>query len=261
MRASKLLFISTLAMLALGAVGASAASAEGDGEPSILILSGNVSELESKGEAKEPEVITVLGNTKTLEDGGEIEGKKETPGVAVVKGCKPLGGTNALDTNLCEGLTTLRGVHIHGTTTFCRSETLAGVKDALGIVLVKGVLQAASEKSTAGVLEPLGIAKVLSVDGTSPLEITCGVIKVRVSGRIGCLGLPGLTETESGEVLCKTTKTAGDQETGTCETPATVCKELKEDPFLAGFTETEKVDAALLSHVLGKSNKPVFDDD
>lgn len=144
----------------------------------------------------------------------------------------------------------------------CRSETKAGVKDNVEIILVFLDLHIADEKSTEGVLQPLLLSKVLGADKTeSELLLNCGGVKEAVKGIAPCLILPGLTEVAAGgnvEILCK--QKEGKQTTGECVETPTLCKELAEKPLLgnlgSGFESSgEEI------HVKGSFNKMITIDD
>ncbi len=260
MRGLKTLMFALLTLLAFGAFASAVASA--DSEPALLILEGKVSELKFQGEGGSS-TLSVLGSESF------ITGKTVK---ATLAGCLELGGSS-LDTNLChEGLLEVTGVVTHkgATETSCRSENLKGEADPAGVVLAKIDAHLGAEESTEKVLEPLAVGVVLGVDGTAAkaeeLRINCTAISIAL-GRIGCLVLPGLVETETGELLCKTDETEkkpnGDQLTGTCTVTEKLCKELKEDPFSWTFGKKGEVEemAALLVHAEGKTNKMVFVDD
>ncbi len=254
MRQVKLLMLTLLALLAFGAFASAVASAE-DGQPAILILEGNVSELEFLGEGT-GSTLSVLKNTNL------VEGKAVH---AHLKGCLTLGGSS-LDTNLChEG--TLEFTGVKSGANKCHSENAKGEGDPAEVVLAIFDAHLAAELSTEKVLEPLLVVKPLGIDGND-LKINCTLI-VTVLGRIGCLLLPGLSpeEVTKVEILCKTDLTTekpnGDQLTGECTQTETLCKELKEDPFAATFGKKGEVEemAAMLVHVKGTFNKMVLIDD
>ncbi len=258
MRQVKLLMLTLLALLAFGAFASAVASAE-DGQPAVLILEGNVSELEYLAEevGTSPSTLSVL-NRAMLITGTGVH--------AHLKGCLSLGGSS-LDTNLChEGTLDFTGVK--SGTSGCRSENAKAEKDPAETVLVIFDAHLAAELSTGKVLEPLLVVKPLGVDGQD-LKINCGGVIATVLGRIGCLMLPGLSpeEVTKVEILCKTDETEkkpnGDQLTGECVTTETLCKELKEDPFAVTFGKKGEVEemAAMLVHILGEFNKMVLIDD
>jgi hypothetical protein len=263
MRHLRLLIVAMFAILAFGAVATAVASAEETEEknnPRLLVLEKKVTELKFSGTASETSTLSVLKNAERLTDNGKAAAKLE--------GCLEISGL-PLDTTLCHtGLLTFEGVKTAAGVS-CRSETLAGVKDALGVVLARIDGHIADEKSTENVLEPLLIAEALGVDGTekvAPVEIKCGTaLNIRVLGKIPCLILPGLKETSSLEILCKTALEGGvpngDQTTGKCELTATLCKELEENPFRASFDGVTSEMAAMLLHINGTSNIPVYLDD
>jgi hypothetical protein len=145
----------------------------------------------------------------------------------------------------------------------CRSETEAGVKDAIETTLVKVSALLAAEKSTTKVLEPLLIFTVFGTDGKE-LILNCGATKEKVKGKFGCLVLPGLTEIVAGaniEVLCKT-KEKGVQETGTCEETKAICEDLAKNPLLAALDGKTFEAAAWTFHLLNlTANLNVFIDD
>jgi hypothetical protein len=263
MREFRLLVAAMFAILAFGALATAVAGAEETEEknnPRGLVLEKKVTELKFSGTASETSTLSVLKNAERLTDNGKAK--------ATLGGCLEISGL-PIDTTLCHsGLTTLEGVKTAAGLS-CRSETLAGVKDALGVVLAKVDTHIAAEKSTENVLEPLGIGEVLGVDGTekvAPVEIKCGTaLNIRILGKLGCLILPGLKETSSLELLCKTALEGGvpngDQLTGKCELTATLCKELEENPFRVSFDGVTSEMAATLLHTVGTSNIPVYLDD
>jgi hypothetical protein len=267
MRQLKMLILAVLAMFAFGAVVTAVASAEEAEEknnPRLLILSGNVSELNFHGEG-EGSTLSILKSEKL------IEGNKV---LVLLKGCLEL-EKKPLDTNLChEGEIDFTGVKIAGTATTCRSENLLSEKDPVETVLAKLETHLAAEESTEKVLQPLLVSIVLGTDGTlasaHDLEIVCGLVKILVTGRIGCLLLPGLTQIAANgkvEVLCKTDLTNnvpnGDQLTGTCTVTTLLCKELAENPFSAAIIPAAHEMAAMLLHINKGTffNKDVYIDD
>ena len=236
-------------VLAAGVCGAGAvAAAEG---PTVVVLEGKVTELEFSGsEAAQKTALSTLG-------GKEIKGEGDT---ATVSECVTLEAKEK-DSNLCR----------HGRHTFlrlkqgavaCRSENEKGEKDPIETVLTNEDVHLASEKSTGGVLQPLAILEVLGIAGEKELTVNCGAVKEKVKGKIGCLVLPGLKEvatTESVEVLCKT-KSAGDQESGTCEETKVLCEELAKNPLEANLGAGFEM-AALTGQLKLKANKNIFIDD
>jgi hypothetical protein len=254
MRQCRALILAVFVVCIASAAYSAPAYAEEKGEqnkPAILILSGQVKNLEFAG----TDVSVVLA---TLES-NNIEAKDAE---VHFKGCLPFEGSE-LDTNLChEGLLLLEGTKLGAAN--CSSETLAGVKDAAGVVLAKLDVHLAAEQTAAKVLEPLLVLKFLNVDGDNDVEITCGLVKAKVLGRIGCLLLPGLAVAEFVEVRCKTQFTEGvpngDQDTGTCTVTTTLCTELAGDPFGVDFGAGQKM-ASLWMELVGKFNKDIFVDD
>jgi hypothetical protein len=124
------------------------------------------------------------------------------------------------------------------------------------------------------VLQPLLISIILGTDGTlaeaHDLEMVCGLVKVLLTGRLGCLLLPGLTQIAANgkvEILCKTdlteNKPNGDQLTGTCTVTEKLCKELAEDPFSAAIIPAAHEMAAYLLHINKGTffNRDVYIDD
>jgi hypothetical protein len=246
-RLVKLALALALATSVGGAMAATAAMAE---TPAILVLEGKVTEL--KFEGSEATQKTAL-STKAK----EITGEGLT---ATLKGCTEL-EKKEKDTNSCsEGLLTFSKMKQGAVN--CRSETEAGVKDAIETVLVKVSMLLADEKSTTKVLEPLRIYKVFGVDGKE-LIMNCGAVKERVKGWVACLLIPGLTEIPAGnfiELLCKT-KEKGVQETGTCEETKAICEELAKNPLLAALDGKTFEPAALTYHLNEFVNKNIFIDD
>jgi hypothetical protein len=246
MRKVRLLILSALTLFAFGAL---AAAAYGEA-PKLLLLSGNVSELEG----------TFKGGASILESANGLQ-LKGTTIEGTLKGCKEESGS-ATDTSLCGPvLLTFTGVKKEKVN--CHSEMLnEEEKDAAEIVLVWTDLHLAAEENAKKELQPLLMFKVLgALSGESPEEITlnCGGVKDKVKGVIGCLLTPGLKNVQTTEELtiaCKI-KEKGKPETGTCEQ---LCEWLKEFPFLAnlgkGFEE-----AWMTIEAKGKLNKDVFIDD
>ncbi len=254
MQRTRMLMLALLALLAFGAFASAVASAE-DGQPAILILEGNVSELEFLGEGT-GSTLSVLNSANLI---------AATAIHVHLKGCLSLGGSS-LDANLChEGTLEYTGWKIGANK--CHSENAKGEKDPAEVVLAIFDAHLAAELSTEKVLEPLLVMKLLGVDGND-LKINCTLI-VTVLGRLGCLLLPGLSpeEVTKVEILCKTDLTTekpnGDQLTGECTQTETLCKELKEDPFAVTFGKKGEVEAmaAMLVHVKGEFNKMVLIDD
>jgi hypothetical protein len=233
-----------------GLCGAVASAAMGE-TPAILVLAGKVTEVKVSGEEK----TTKTALSTALK---EFTGEGLT---ATLKGCTEL-EKKEKDSNSCsEGLLTLTKIKQGALT--CRSETEAGVKDAIETILVKVTALLAAEKSTTKVLEPLLIFSVFGVDGKE-LIWNCGGSKLKVHGKIGCLVLPGLTEITAGspiEVLCKT-KAKGVQETGTCEETKAICEELAKNPLLAALDGKTFESAAWTFHLLNLvANLNIFIDD
>jgi hypothetical protein len=229
------------------AVASMAAMAE---TPAILVLEGKVTEL--KFEGSEATQKTAL-STKAKEITGE--GLSES-----MKGCTELEKKEKDSDSCTEGLLTLTKVKQGAVA--CRSETEAGIKDAIETVLVKVSMLLADEKSTTKVLEPLRIFKVFGTDGKE-LTINCGAVKEKVKGSVACLLIPGLTEIPAGnfvELLCKT-KEKGVQETGTCEETKAICEELAANPLLAALDGKTFESAALTYHLNEFVNKNIFIDD
>jgi hypothetical protein len=240
-----------LAIVALVCGAGAAVAAAEDGPPAILVLEGKVTDLAFTG--SDATQVTTVTNL----EGKEIKGKGVS---ATLKGCTTLEGKEKDTAHCTEGLLTL--TEFKQGETGCRSETLAGVKDPVLTILVKTTALLGAEKSTAGVLQPLLVLTPLGVDG-NPLLINCAAVKEKVTGEIGCLWLPGLKEiatTESSEVLCKS-KSAGDQETGTCEVTKTLCEQLAKNPFEASLNGTTFSMAALTWHLNLTANKNIFIDD
>ncbi len=130
----KRIYTMALALLALGVLaglGAQAALAE-DGQPALLLLSGNVTELEG----------TLKGGSWTLES----VGKKSFKGTAVegtFRNCKEL-EKSKVDTSLC-GPVQLKYTSFKKEETACRSESATGEKDPVETVLVSTDVHFASE--------------------------------------------------------------------------------------------------------------------
>ena len=250
MKHFRLMMLAMFALLAIGAVSSTAAMAESDGPPAILVLEGKVTAL--KFEGNEATQKTVL-STKAKEISGEGLS-------ATLSGCTEL-EKKEKDTNSCStGLLTF--TKTKQATTACRSENEAGTKDAVETILVKVSTKLGAEKSTAGVLQPLIVLSVFGVDG-GVLTINCGAVKEKVKGQIGCLLLPGLTEIELTvkiEVLCKT-KEKGVQETGTCEETKALCEELAKNPLLASLDGTNFETAAQTAHLNLTISAMLFIDD
>ncbi len=213
-----------LTLTAFAALGPAAAFGE-DGAPRVLLLSGNVTNLEG----------TLKGGASTLETvgglaiaGSEVE--------ATVADCKETEGSTT-DTSLCGPVTiTLTGVAKKNAK--CHSE-MANKEEAdnneKGIVLVETDVHFAAEENSAKELQPLMLFKVLgALTGESPEELTidCAGVLVKVRGVIGCLLTPGLANIVAGgeETLACKIKEAGKPETGTCER---LCEWLTEHPFEA----------------------------
>jgi hypothetical protein len=257
MRQLRLLLIAAFAILAFGAVASAVANAEEDkGSPSLLAenvntLAGHfnwgVSELSALGL---PDILQGLTGEGKLKECKELEGSKT-------------------DTTLCLATLDFFSVKVKGTTTACRSETEAKVKDPAETVLVLADVHIASELSQGGVLEPLVIFKVRGEENESPAIISCGLVKIFVLGAIGCLLLPGLEQVaanvEGWSILCKTDLTKGtegepngDQLTGECKQ---LCESLTSDPFMAGLTKAGGEMAAFLVHATGSFNQTAIVDD
>jgi hypothetical protein len=251
MRRLKLFVLAAFAICALGATIASVAMAA-DGQPEILVLSGSITKLK----------LGFAGEGWQLEALPGGQGLNAT-GVDLEEGNCLVSEEKTLDTELChEGLLELTGVHFGKVA--CRSETLAGLKDPVETALVLVDLHLVAEKSnkeTGEVLEPLLVFKILGLDGDSTLVLNCGLVKVQIKGRIGCLLLPGLEEIAiMGKltILCK--QKSGDQITGTCEVTKKLCEELAKDPLMASFGEGFK-DAATEFHMTGPPSMGIFIDD
>jgi hypothetical protein len=246
MRRIKLLVLAAFAILALGAVASAVAGAE---VTALLTLEGPITKLEGnfKGGASELEALNKLG-------------LKDTAVTATIKGCTEAGSTT--DTIRCtEGLITLTGVTT-STGTSCRSENLAGTKDAIGTVLVKVAYDIASEESQAKTLQPLLITQLLGVDGDKDVIVNCAGVKNLLLGEIGCLVSPGLEEVKAGGIFrveCK--QKGGDQETGIkCVEPKAACELLAANPFGANLNGTEEM-AGIKMSLEGTFNKDVLLDD
>ncbi len=236
MRKVRMLILAAFALFAFGAFAAQAAFAE-DGQPALLLLSGNVTELSG----------TLKGAASTLES----VGKKTIVGTAVegtLKGCKEL-ESSKVDTSLC-GPVTLKFTGTKKEETACRSESATGEKDPIETILVSTDIHLASEETASKELQTLAIFKVLGqVSGESELIIVCGTVKVKVKGAIGCLLLPGLTNVAAGgkfELLCK--QKEGKPEIGTCEK---LCEWLKEFPFEATLNGKTFEGSAMAAHAEG----------
>ncbi len=216
----KRIYTMALAVLALGALAglsAQAALAE-DGQPALLLLSGNVTELDG----------TLKGGGWTLES----VGKKSLRGTAVegtVKGCKELEGSK-VDASLC-GPVQLKYTGGKKEETACRSESATGEKDPVETILMSTDLHLASTELIS-YLQPLILIKVLGqIGGESELIVVCAAVKTKIKGVVGCFLLPGLTNIAAGGTLdlaCK--QKEGKSELGTCEK---LCEWLKEFPFEA----------------------------
>ena len=258
MKRIRLMMLAIFALLALGAVSSTAAMAESDGPPAILVLEGTVTGLEFKGpdEGENGKAKTALStlNKKSIE--GEGIG-------ATLSECVTLEGKEK-DSNLChkgsiDFLKTKQGA------VNCASESEKEgkiTKDPAETILVLVDAHLADEKSTGGVLQPLLILEVLGINKEAELKINCGGVKELVKGRIGCLVLPGLKEIVAGEkieVLCKT-KESGDQETGTCEETKVLCDELAKKPLEGNLGAGFEM-AAQTAHINLTANKNVFIDD
>jgi hypothetical protein len=106
------------------------------------------------------------------------------------------------------------------------------------------------------------ISHVISVDEDPELRLTCGLVKVLVKGRFGCLLLPGLTQIAakgSIETLCKQEK--GTAMTGTCVETKELCEELQKEPLLVEAGGGGFINAAMEWHLEGSFNFDVFIDD
>ncbi len=248
MKPNHIAVLTALALVALGALAAQPAVAE-DGQPALLLLSGNVTTMEG----------TLKGGGATLES----VGKKTITGTAVegtVKSCKEL-EKSATDTSLC-GPVQLKFTGTKKEATACRSESATGEKDPTETILVSSDLHFASEETSGKELQPLLLLKVLGqVSGESELIVVCGTVKVKVKGVLGCLLLPGLTNVAAGgslELKCK--QSSGDSELGTCEK---LCEWVTEFPFeatLNGKTFECAALSATASGALSSKNDLFLDD-
>jgi hypothetical protein len=249
MRRLELLLLTTLSILAVGAVASALASAE-DGQPALLTSEGKVTALEG----------AFKGGASTLSTlGGKVI---EATGVTMtIAGCTALEGKEKDTSNCATTTVDFTGFTFEAGKINCRSETAKGEKDAAGTLLALFVTRAAAGvKGTE--LTPLMIFRVLGIEKEAELTIVCGLLKGKVEGRIACLLAPGLTQVAAKgkfEVLCKA-KSNGDPEEEECTQPAAICKELKEGPLEfnlgAGFEMT-----ALAFHMEGSLNQGVFVDD
>ncbi len=248
MKPNHIAILAALALFALGALAAQPALGE-DGQPALLLLSGNVTTMEG----------TLKGGGSTLES----VGKKTIVGTAVegtVKGCKEL-EKSTTDTSLC-GPVQLKFTGTKKEEAACRSESGTGEKDPIETILVSSDLHFASAETASKELRPLLLLKVLGqVSGESEVIIVCGVVKVKVKGVDACLLLPGLTSIAAGgslELKCK--QSAGDPELGTCEK---LCEWVKEFPFEATLNGKTFECAALSATASGalSSKNDIFLDD
>jgi hypothetical protein len=250
MKQLKLLMLAMLSILAFGAVATTVASAEDGPEPALLTSEGKVTALvgEFKGEKS---TLSTLG-------GKILEGTGVT---ATIAGCEEL-EKKEKDTNLCHSTKVeFTGVTSEEKKVNCRSETAAGAKDGIGVVLT--LLDAHLAAGVKGSeLTPLIIFEVLGIAKEAELTIVCGVLKDKVKGRIACLLAPGLTQVAAKgkfEVLCKA-KSNGDPEEEECTQLPTTCKELKEKPFESNLGAGFEM-AAMAVHLEGSFNQGVFIDD
>ncbi len=239
--------VAALALCIVGAL-ASPALAE-DGQPALLLLSGNVTELEG----------TMKGGGSTL----ETVGKKTLASSAVeftVKGCKELEGSK-VDTSLC-GPVTMKFTGVKKEETACRSESATGEKDPIETVLVSTDLHFAAEETASKELQPLALFKVLGqVSGESELTGNCGSIKVKVKGVLGCLMLPGLSSVAAGgELAIKCKQSAGKSELGTCQKLCEWLKEFLLESTLNGKTFEGAAESAEAKGALSKERDIFLDD-
>jgi len=247
MRSIKLWILAGMAMMAFGAVGAAAASAE-DGPPEVLcFVKGCIGELEGKYAGGAAFLSDLAGNLISA-----------TSVQITVKGCKELTGSEGKDGNLCNNQTiTFEGIE-------AKKAKCNTPGDAAGIALVKGDGHLAAELNAAKTeLEPLLLARILNAKeafGPIILECALGTVKIEVKGTIACLVSPGLTlipTTKEGELSCKVNATTHDPETGECEL---LCEWLKEEPFQSKIGAAFE-DAWMNGSGKGKTNKEVFIDD
>jgi hypothetical protein len=254
----KLLGLALLALCAFGAftaVGAYAEEKEEANKPQILVLEGKASQLEATLKATQTAELVNLTGTKPI---------TATGAETTLKNCAAL-KENEKDTNLCENVVLdFTGVK-QGESTACRSETINKEKDAIGTVLLLTDLHLSAELTAAKVLQPLLLVKVLGANATKEkeeeLKLVCGLLKVKVTGVVACLLLPGLVNipvTTEVEVTCKVNTTTHDRETGECNV---LCTEYGGVLGLTAEYGTEKLDAWELVTLKGKANKDIYIDD
>jgi hypothetical protein len=236
-----------MAILAFEVFSVAVANAE-DGKPMGLLLEGNVSGLSGKFKGGADRFVTLSGKEVT-----------DISVEATLSGCKAFEGSEK-DTNLCESQITLHGVK-QGKVA-CRSESEAGLKDAVETVLVAADLHLAAGETAAKALVPLGLGKVLGQSPTESSEellVNCGGVKDRIKGVLSCEVSPGLVNipvTQEITISCKVTA-SHDQEVVKC---VVLCEWLTEHPFEANLGAGFE-DAGIERTSKGTLNKDIFIDD
>jgi hypothetical protein len=238
----KLVGLALLAVFALAAVVASAASAEA---PLILVLPGETTAgltFSGSGGASKLETLTkkTITCTKT-----EVNA---TFNAIVGKETDSETGNATIDFSGCKKEKVA-----------CRSEEGA-TKDAVEVILTPLAVAGASEESSTGTLQSLLVSTVAPTGGV--LFLNCGGVKEEIKGSVGCLVSPALTEIAAGtSVTISCAETGGDQTTGKkcVETKAT-CEKLAKEPLMANLGLGFEDSAEEIS-VSGTFNKMVTIDD
>ena len=232
--------VAVVAVCAFTALVASVAAAE----PLLSVLSGEkISELKYEG----------TGGASTLE----------------TLSLKTIGGTKAKVTATFNALTDATADTGNATVTFegtkkekvsCRSESKAGVKDAVETIVTQLSLTTAAELTKAKELEGMLVNKVegdTKGAGETEVIINCGGVKELVLGTLPCLVTPINTEIAAGNAFnIKCVEEKGDLVTGECKETKNACEKLTNTPLLASLGAGFE-DAAEEVTLEGKFNKMV----
>jgi len=256
MKQLRLLVLAMLALFAFGAVSAAVASAEVELEakpPALLVLDKEkVEELTYKGSSAVASKIEGSKTKKTIECGA-VEAN------IAAKGLKPLSAIRIADT--AKGEATIDFTKCKQGGVACRSETTAGVKDAIETLLVLVDIEFGTEETAKKELQAIIIVTVLGEDNKPVLFINCGGVKDEIKGNFILLIEPPLKELEAGTaVTIKSEQKEGKPVTGTCLEPVAGCERVTKEPLtanLGGGVET----AGEQFSISGTFNKMVFLDD
>ncbi len=143
----------------------------------------------------------------------------------------------------------------------CTSENSKKEKDPLGTVLTLLDLHLNAGKDTTKTkLIPIILALILgqSPDLTEGVIFNCATLKVIVKGVVSCEVSPGLTNTSTLSVSCKTNATTHDPEIPPCEV---LCEEFGGKVGLTGEFGKTKEDSWESVNLSGTANKDFFIDD